>query len=46
LEGTAEKLVHEPVEREIEAYERLCAAVAKAATPAEPRRSRRGLAAV
>ena len=46
LEGTAEKLVVEPVERELAAYERLCAAVAKAGAPSEQRRSRRRLAPV
>jgi len=46
LEGTAEKLVLEPVDCELEAYERLCAAVATAGTPSQRRQSPRRLAAV
>ena len=46
VEVTGEKLVLEPVERELEAYERFCAAVVKAATPSERKRTRRRLAAV
>lgn len=45
LEETAEQLVLQPVEVELDAYRRFCAAVARAAPPEPARRTRRRLAA-